>query len=166
MQGTRTSAILLPQRFAPLMPGVGLLLISSQESHSKMKLMVQRSLAITGILIIVVGSSCTAVRQTYDEGYKAATLKSNEDLLRKNLKALREVIEQYSRDKGALPQTLDDVVKAGYINEIPGDPITEKPDWKIVVGEKTLRSKKQSGIIDVRSSSTATSSENTPYSTW
>jgi hypothetical protein len=131
-----------------------------------MKLMLTKRLATLGILIAAVTSSCAVVRQRYDEGYKEATLKGNEALLRKNLKALREVIDQYALDNGALPHTLDDFVKAGYINQIPEDPITEKPDWKIVEGERLLRTTKQRGIIDVRSSSTSTSSEGTPYSTW
>jgi general secretion pathway protein G len=76
------------------------------------------------------------------------------------------VIDKYAIDNGAFPQTLDDVVTAGYINQIPEDPITKKPNWKIVVEEKILRDTKRRGIVDVRSSSTATSSEGSPYSTW
>jgi hypothetical protein len=132
----------------------------------KMRLILLKSWAVVGLLSVLSGSSCTAVRRAYDEGYKDATLKGNEDLLRKNLKAIREVIDKYAIDNGAFPQTLDDVVTAGYINQIPEDPITKKPNWKIVVEEKILRDTKRRGIVDVRSSSTATSSEGSPYSTW
>jgi len=132
----------------------------------KMKLKWPKSLLALGILIIVASSSCAVIKQSHEQGYKEATLKADEALLRQNLKALREVIDQYGIDNGALPQTLEDFVKAGYVNQIPDDPITKKPDWKIVLGEKILRSTKQNGIIDVHSSSNSSSSEGTAYSTW
>ena len=75
------------------------------------------------------------------------------------------MINQYALDNNALPQALDDLVKAGYINELPDDPITEKKDWNPVMGEK-VNLKKPKGIVDVRSSSTAKSSKGNPYSEW
>lgn len=76
---------------------------------------------------------------------------------------MRDSINDYALGNDALPQSLDDLVKAGYLNEIPDDPITQKKDWKVVIGEKpSLKNAK--GIIDVRSSSTSQSTEGTPYS--
>jgi hypothetical protein len=111
------------------------------------------------VVIALLTLSCDA----YKKGYDDATLKGNEGLLRQSLKAMRGAIDQYPRDRGALPQSLDDIV--GYINLIPEDPITGKKDWKVVIGErKDLR--KPKGIVDVRSSSTLKSSEGTFYSEW
>jgi general secretion pathway protein G len=119
-----------------------------------------------GFSVVIVGcilaaSSCTA----YHKGYDDAALKGREELLRQELKGLRAVIHEYTADKAELPQSLDDCVKAGYINLIPDDPITQKRDWKLVIGSQpTLR--KPDGIVDVHSASNAKSSEGTLYSEW
>jgi hypothetical protein len=119
----------------------------------------KEGLLIWVVVIALLTLSCDA----YKKGYEDATLKSNEALLRQTLKAMRGAIDQYAIDHGALPQSIDDIV--GYINLIPEDPITEKKDWKVVIGErKDLR--KPKGIVDVRSSSTLKSSEGTLYSEW
>jgi len=42
---------------------------------------------------------------------------------------LRQVISQYTLDKQRAPQTLDDLVQAGYLKSIPVDPFTGRADW-------------------------------------
>jgi general secretion pathway protein G len=72
----------------------------------------------------------------------------------------------YGADKGKLPQSLDDLVTAGYIREIPVDPITGEHDWQIETGEDASSLTSESGITDVHSASTDTSTEGTSYSDW
>ena len=78
---------------------------------------------------------------------------------------MRTMIDHYSADHGKLPQSLKDLVDRGYLRQIPKDPITEKPDWKLIMGEDP-NSKGGVGILDIRSSSSATSTERTPYNEW
>jgi general secretion pathway protein G len=100
--------------------------------------------------------------------YQATILRSKETVLRDNLWQLRSTIDQYTADKKKAPQSLQDLVDGGYFREIPLDPITNSRDTWQPVTDTSLRSPDQtdSGIVDVRSGSTAASSEGTPYNSW
>ena len=98
--------------------------------------------------------------------YQKTIMHARETVLRDDLFRMRSLIDSYSADKGKLPQSLDDLVTAGYMREIPTDPITEQKDWNIEVGEDPYSSEGGSGILDVHSASPDTSTEGTPYSEW
>jgi general secretion pathway protein G len=98
--------------------------------------------------------------------YHKTIMHARETVLRDDLYRMRSLIDQYSADKGKLPQSLDDLVSAGYMREIPTDPITEQKDWNIEVGEDPYSSEGGSGIRDIHSTSPEVSSEGTPYSEW
>jgi len=98
--------------------------------------------------------------------YHKTIMHARETVLREDLFQLRKSIDQYAADKGKLPQSLDDLVSAGYIRDIPTDPITEQKDWNIEVGEDPYSSEGGSGIRDIHSSSSEVSTEGTPYSEW
>jgi general secretion pathway protein G len=100
--------------------------------------------------------------------YQAIILRSKETVLKNNLHELRTTIDQYTADKKKAPQTLQDLVDGGYYREIPLDPITESRESWEVVSDTSLSSPDQteSGITDIKSGSTAISSEGTPYNTW
>jgi general secretion pathway protein G len=98
--------------------------------------------------------------------YHKTIMHARETVLRDDLYRMRSLIDQYSADKGKLPQSLDDLVSAGYMREIPTDPITEQKDWNIEVGEDPYSSEGGSGIRDIHSTSQETSTEGTPYSEW
>ncbi len=42
---------------------------------------------------------------------------------------MRNAIQQYTLDKEAGPNSLDDLVSSGYLREIPRDPITKQKEW-------------------------------------
>ena len=91
---------------------------------------------------------------------------ARETVLKDALFKMRSLIDQYAADKGKLPQSLDDLVSAGYMREIPTDPITEQKNWNVVTGEDPYSTEGGSGVTDVHSSSGETSTEGTPYSEW
>src|SRR5262249_18997011 len=99
--------------------------------------------------------------------YKIHLLHANEAVLKEDLYHMRNAIDQYPQDKGRAPQALDDIVSAGYLHAIPKVPFTRASDWQ-VVQEDVLESVDQTatGISDVKSASTLTSSEGTPYNSW
>ncbi|MGZ5435725.1 MAG: prepilin-type N-terminal cleavage/methylation domain-containing protein [Pyrinomonadaceae bacterium] len=98
--------------------------------------------------------------------YHKTIMHARETVLRDDLYRMRSLIDQYSADKGKLPQSLDDLVSAGYLREIPTDPITEQKDWNVEVGEDPYSSEGGSGIRDIHSTSPEVSTEGTPYSEW
>lgn len=100
--------------------------------------------------------------------YNQSIIRAKEAVLRQDLYAMRSVIDQYSIDKGKAPQSLDDLVQAGYLKEIPVDPICNSKDQWQVQNEDVLQSIDQDepGISDVHSGCPGTGSDGTAYSTW
>lgn len=100
--------------------------------------------------------------------YQAVVLRSKETVLKNNLHELRTTIDQYTADKKKAPQTLQDLVDAGYYRQIPSDPMTNSRDtWETVIDTSVSSpDQTQSGIVDVKSGSPAVSSEGTPYNAW
>ena len=100
--------------------------------------------------------------------YRSVVLQAKETVLRDNLRELRKVIDQYTADKKKSPQSLQDLVDAGYFRQLPADPITgSNQTWEAVTDSSVAAPDQTgSGIGDVHSGSSAISSEGTPYSTW
>ena len=100
--------------------------------------------------------------------YTQSITRAREAVLRQNLFTMRSVIDQYSMDKQKAPQSLDDLVQAGYLKQIPTDPMTDSKDTWQPVQEDVLTSvdQNQPGITDVHSGSEANGSDGTAYNTW
>lgn len=100
--------------------------------------------------------------------YQAVILRSKEAVLKENLHTLRSVIDQYTADKKTAPQALEDLVSAGYLRQVPEDPITESSTtWQTEFGDTALvPDQMDTGIVDVHSGSTGVSTEGNAYSEW
>lgn len=99
--------------------------------------------------------------------FKQSIMKAKENTLKNDLATLRTMIDEYTKDKKKAPQSLDDLVSAGYLKEIPKDPITDEPNWTPVESDvMQYLDQTDSGVDDVHSSSTLVSTEGTPYSEW
>ena len=51
--------------------------------------------------------------------YNQSILRAKESVLKQDLFQMRSLISQYTLDKQKAPQSLDDLVQAGYIKQIP-----------------------------------------------
>jgi general secretion pathway protein G len=99
--------------------------------------------------------------------YQKAIVRAKESVLHNNIFALRSAIDEYSYDKQKAPQSLQDLVTAGYLREVPKDPITQSSDWKIIMEDAGQAvSPSEPGIWDIRSGSSQKSLEGTSYSDW
>ncbi|MGH9795165.1 MAG: type IV pilin protein [Candidatus Acidiferrales bacterium] len=100
--------------------------------------------------------------------YQRSVLRSKEAALKQDLFVMRNAIEQFTLDKEAAPQSLDELVSAGYMRAIPKDPITNAVDWRPIYDDVLLTPEQVvTGITDVKSSSEDVSPfEGTPYSSW
>ncbi|MDT5120711.1 MAG: ral secretion pathway protein [Acidobacteriota bacterium] len=99
--------------------------------------------------------------------YQKSVVHARETVLRDDLFQLRKALDLYAADKGKLPQSPDDIVKAGYLREIPVDPITGERDWQWESGEDPSSLEGGEGIKDVHSAATDKSTDGeTQYSEW
>jgi general secretion pathway protein G len=99
--------------------------------------------------------------------YNRSVLRAKESVLRQDLFQLRSLISQYTLDKQKAPQALDDLVTAGYLKQLPRDPMTGAADWVPQQEDVTLSVDQQDpGIDDVHSASTLISSDGDAYNTW
>ena len=100
--------------------------------------------------------------------YSQSIRRAKEGVLRQDLYTLRLAIDQYTQDKLRGPQSLDDLVSAGYMRSIPNDPTTGTSETWQVTMEDTLLSIDQTdpGITDVHSGSSETATDGTLYSEW
>ena len=100
--------------------------------------------------------------------YTSSILHAKETALRDDLYTLRSLIDQYTLDKQKAPTSLQDIVTAGYLKELPKDPFTNARDSWVPVTDESIMSPDQTdpGIVDVHSGSEQSSSEGTAYNTW
>jgi|ERR1700687_420417 len=98
--------------------------------------------------------------------YTQSIIRARETTLRQNLATLNKVIDQYTLDKQKAPQSLEDLVSAGYLKTIPKD-IDGTTDWALEE-EDSLKSidQTQPGIVGVHSKSDQIGSDGKAYSSW
>jgi general secretion pathway protein G len=99
--------------------------------------------------------------------YNRSILRARESVLKQDLFTLRQVISQYTLDKQKAPQSLDDLVQAGYLKVIPKDPFTSEANWTPDQEDSVMAVDQQEpGIVDVHSASNLTATDGTVYSSW
>lgn len=100
--------------------------------------------------------------------YSHSVKRAREDTLRTNLETLNKMIYQYTLDKKKAPQSLDDLVTANYLKEIPKDITGSVDTWQTEPADAimSLEQTDTDGIIGVHSGSSQTASDGTAYSTW
>lgn len=117
-------------------------------------------IVVIAIILVLIGMAAGR--------YEKSVVRAREAVLKQDLQTMRNAIQQYTLDKAAGPQSLDDLVSAGYLREVPIDPITRERDWHTDFDNVLLSTDQTSpGITDVHSTADATSPfESTPYSSW
>lgn len=100
--------------------------------------------------------------------YKVHLQHAREAVLKEDLHNMREAIDQYTQDKNKAPQSLSDLVDAGYLHGIPKDPFTNSTEtWQAVMDDSVMSpDQSQPGMTDVKSGSNLTSTEGTAYNSW
>jgi type II secretory pathway pseudopilin PulG len=102
--------------------------------------------------------------------------RAREAVLKHNLMAIRDALDQHYGDKGHYPESLEALVSAGYFRAVPVDPITgssetwvpeyEELDPESPPAESDLPEGGGPGVVDVHSGSEELSRDGTPYSEW
>jgi general secretion pathway protein G len=112
------------------------------------------------IILVLVGMAA--------QRYEQSVVRAREAALRQDLQTMRSAIQQYTLDKQQAPNSLDDLVSAGYMSQIPEDPTTRAREWHQDYDDFILSPDQSAGgMTDVHSTSPAISPfEHTPYSSW
>ena len=127
----------------------------------------RRERGFTLLEMIIVISIILILVSIAIPNYVQSMLRAREAVLRDDLFQLRSMIDQYTVDKTQAPQSLDDLVSAGYLRSVPKDPMTGDANWEVEQCETYLSlDQSQTGICDVHSAAGTQSSEGTAYSTW
>jgi general secretion pathway protein G len=115
------------------------------------------------VMALIVTLSTIAVVQ-----YRHSVVYSKEAALKEDLFRMKEAIDQYYADKNQYPATLEDLVSAGYLRQVPVDPITNSAStWQTVPAEPDPNNPISiGGVYSVKSGSEATAMNGTRYNDW
>jgi len=72
------------------------------------------------VVMLIIGVLMAIAVPSYIGAIKAA----KESVLKEDLHVIRNAIDSYTMDKQKAPQSLQDLVEAGYLKVIPVDPMT------------------------------------------
>src|SRR5260370_40728071 len=73
------------------------------------------------IILILIGMAA----QRYDTTVRHA----REATMKQDLWVMRQAIDNYTLDKQAAPQSLEDLVQAGYLRRVPKAPLSQAAGW-------------------------------------
>ncbi len=91
--------------------------------------------------------------------------RAKEVVLQQDLWAMRRAIDYYTTDKEKAPGSLQELVSAGYLREIPKDPVCPECPWTEVPATLEGNDPNSSGGIgDVKSSAEGTDSNGKAFS--
>ncbi len=114
---------------------------------------------VIAIIAILVGMAAGIYTKTVQH--------ARESVLKKDLQTMREAIDNYTLDKQQAPQSLQDLVDAHYLRQVPVDPINQQDDWVLHYGDMVLSADQTStGVDDVHSGSDQVGGDGTPYNNW
>jgi general secretion pathway protein G len=127
-----------------------------------------RNLGFTLIELMIVMTIIAILIGIAAIRYDKVVQHSKEAVLKTDLRTMRDAIDNYTLDKQAAPQSIDDLQQAGYLRSVPIDPMTSTKDW-VPQFDSVVLSPDQTttGIVDVHSNSPRVSPfDSTPYNEW
>ena len=101
--------------------------------------------------------------------FHLAVVHAREAVLRNDLFTMRKLIDEFTIDKARPPESLDELVQAGYLRGgVPIDPFTNSNEtWKTDTDDVPISpGQATNGIHDVHSGSEDTALDGTQYNSW
>jgi len=132
------------------------------------KFVKQAQRGFTLIELMVVMFIITALLTIAVPVYQKSIIRSKESVLRGNLAAIRNMIDEYTIDKQKAPDSLEDLVSEGYLRQVPLDPLTNSNQtWKTVMEETPVGGTTSGpGLFDIHSGSDKKALDGTMYAEW
>ncbi|HZS43787.1 MAG TPA: prepilin-type N-terminal cleavage/methylation domain-containing protein [Blastocatellia bacterium] len=127
----------------------------------------KQSAGFTILEIVVVLTIMAIIAGAAIPIYQRILLHSKETVLHQDLHLMRQQIDKYAADRDESPGSLDDMVRAGYLREIPEDPITgSNQTWEVVMETEPMMPNGKIGIKDVFSGADGTGTDGKSYKDW
>ncbi|MDD3000258.1 MAG: type II secretion system protein [Candidatus Riflebacteria bacterium] len=108
------------------------------------------------VVVAIIGVLVAAVTPMYSK----SVTRAKESALKQNLQTFRSLISDYYKDNEKWPESLNTLVKEGYLRSVPLDPFTNRTDtWVYVPSEEGLND-----LYDVKSGAEGQSLDGKNYS--
>src|SRR5262245_52064814 len=121
----------------------------------------ERGFTFMELLIVMV---IIAILSTVAIPYFVQHLRRGKEVvLQQNLWAMRRAIDYYTTDKEKAPADLQDLVTAGYLREIPKDPVCPECSWSAIPTQNADDLNSGGGIGDVKSTAPGSDSSGKPF---
>src|SRR5512134_2795528 len=122
----------------------------------------------TLIELLIVVSLIVVLSTISLASYLNIVQRGREAFLKEDLFRMRDAIDQHYADKGKYPESLEDLVTAGYLRSIPVDPITQSAtSWQTIQAEPDPNNlTSEPGIYNVKSGAEGQALDGTNYSDW
>lgn len=119
----------------------------------------------TLIELIVVLAIIALLASLVAPRYNHAVDNAREASLRTSLNVMRDAIDKFAADKGRYPESLEELVRVGYLRQVPQDPITGRRDSWLML-PPAVNGGMSGRMADVRSGASARAQDGSAFNTW
>ena len=128
----------------------------------------RRQRGFTLIELLIVMTIIGILASIAVPSYQRSVIKAREAVLMEDLYQMRRAIDAYFADNGKYPESLEALVEAKYLRDIPRDPFTSAQDsWELEAPTPTVVGEVAEGAVEnVRSGSDLVGLNGTPYREW